>query len=123
MGYHQLDPDDLEPETGRSAAKRSIGSHLGLEKLGLNMYDVAPGEQAPLRYHYHTEQEEAFYVVEGELHVETEDGEFVVRAGELFVAEPNQPHRAYNPEGATDSVRTLAIGAPPVDDYEFPDEA
>lgn len=122
MGYHQIDPSDIEPDEGRSATRRSIANHLGLEKLGLNLYDIAPGEQAPLQYHYHTEQEEAFYVIEGELHVETEDGEFVVPAGELFVVEPDYPQRAYNPADATASVRTLAIGAPPVDDHKFPDE-
>ena len=122
MGYHRLDPDDVEAEAGRSATRRSLSDHLGLTKLGLNLYDIAPGEQAPLRYHYHTEQEEAFYVVEGELHVETEDGEIVVQAGELFVADPGHPHRAYNPDDATGPVRTLAVGAPPVDDYVFPDE-
>ncbi|MFB6202253.1 MAG: cupin domain-containing protein [Halorhabdus sp.] len=122
MGYHRLDPDDVEPDEGRSATRRSLGSHLGLSKLGLNLYDIDPGEQAPLRYHYHTEQEEAFYVLEGELHVETEEGEYVVPAGEFFVAEPDHPHRAYNPADASGPVRTLAIGAPPVDDHEFPDE-
>lgn len=123
MGYHRIDPDDIEPDEGRSATRRSISSHLGLSNLGLNLYEIAPGERAPIRYHYHTEQEEAFYVIEGELHVETEAGEFVVPAGELFVVEPNYPQCAYNPTDATAPVRMLAIGAPPVDDHVFPDEA
>lgn len=71
MGYHHLDPYDIEPDEGRSATSRSIAEHLGLTKLGVNFYDIAPGGQAPLRYHFHTEQEEIFYIIEGELYVET----------------------------------------------------
>jgi uncharacterized cupin superfamily protein len=120
MEYHHLDLYDIEPDEGRSATRRSIAEHLDLTKLGLNIYDLAPSEQAPLRYHYHTEQEEAFYVIEGDLHIETEEGEVVVKSDELFIVKPNSPQRAYNPAEAEDVVRMLAIGAPPVDDYEFP---
>lgn len=122
MGYHHVDPADVAPDEGRSATRRSIAEHLGLTKLGCNLYEITPGEQAPLRYHYHTEQEEVFYVIEGNLHVETADGEVVVAAGELFAVEPGSPQRAYNPADARSVVRTLIVGAPPVEDYEFPEE-
>ena len=72
----------------------------------------------PLAYHYHEQQEEAFFVVEGTLHVETPDTEFVVEAGEVFVAEPDSPHRAVNPDDASRPVRVFAVGAPAVDDVE-----
>ena len=121
MSYHHLDPDDIDSDEGQSATRRSIADHLGLTKLGINLYEIAPGEQSPLRYYYYTEQEEVFYIIEGDLHVDTEEGEYVVRRSKLFVTEPGSPQRAYNPGDAEDVVRTLAIGAPPVDDYEFPD--
>lgn len=122
MGYHHTRPGSVESESGRSATRRSIGESLGLEKLGVNLYDAAPGEQVPLKYHYHDEQEECFYVIEGELHVETEEGVYVVGTDELFVVEPGQPHRAFNPEDAGENVRMIAVGAPPVDDHHFPRE-
>lgn len=128
MGYHHVDPAALDQFDDRSADVRSISAAAGLEPrdapLGLRTYRAAPGDQLPLAYHYHDEQVEVFYVLEGELHVETPDGEFVVGTDEAFVIEPGNPHRAHNPAAATDDVRVLAIGAPSVDDahQHDPDE-
>lgn len=116
MAYHIVDPTELDPMPDRDATARSISEHAGLETLGLRLYHADPGEQIPLAYHYHDEQEEAFYTLKGELHVETPDGELVVPAGQLFVVNPGNPHRAYNPADATGSVEVLAVGAPSVDD-------
>ena len=116
MAYHVVDPDAIEPMPDRSATARSISDHVGLSVLGLRRYEAAPGEQVPLVYHYHDEQEEAFYVVAGELHVETPEREYVVPAGQVFVAEPGNPHRAFNPGDAEADVVVVAVGAPSVDD-------
>jgi mannose-6-phosphate isomerase-like protein (cupin superfamily) len=120
MGYHHVVTDDLEQFDDRPADVRSISTAAGLDyqgsPLGLRVYEVEPGEQLPLTYHYHDEQTEVFYVLEGTLHVETPEGDFAVEADEALVAEPESPHRAHNPEDADASVRALAIGAPTVDD-------
>jgi mannose-6-phosphate isomerase-like protein (cupin superfamily) len=120
MGYHHVVTDDLDQFDDRPTDVRSISTAAGLDyedsPLGLRVYDVDPDEQLPLTYHYHDEQTEVFYVLEGTLHVETPEEEFLVGADEAFVAEPESPHRAYNPEGADASVRVLAVGAPSVDD-------
>lgn len=116
MGYHVVDPRTLEPMPDRDATARSISEHVGLETVGLRLYRAEPGEQIPLAYHYHDEQEEAFYVIAGELHVETPEGELVVPAGQLFVVTPGDPHRTFNPDDAADAVEVLAVGAPSVDD-------
>lgn len=129
MGYHVVSANDVEPMAGRSAEARPIGEAAGLSrrdaKLGIRVYTADPGEQLPRMYHYHDEQIEVFYVLEGTLHVETPDQEFVVPADHAFFAEPGSPHRAFNPEDASDSVRVLALGAPSVEDghaYEPEDE-
>ena len=120
MGYHHIDPDDLEQWDDRPADVRSISAAAGLDyqdsKLGMRVYGADPGQQLPLGYHYHDEQVEAFYVLEGTLHVETPEGEFEVGADEAFVVEPGSPQRAFNPDDATGRVRVIAVGAPPVDD-------
>lgn len=116
MAYHVVDPEDVEPLPDRDATARSISDHVGLEMLGLRRYTAAPGEQLPLSYHVHEEQEEAFYVTAGELHVETPEREYVVPAGQVFIAEPKSPHRAFNPDDAEDDAMVLAVGAPSVDD-------
>ncbi|WP_181691412.1 cupin domain-containing protein [Natronomonas sp. LN261] len=120
MGYHHVVTDDLEQWDDRDADVRSISAAAGLDDegapVGLRVYEADPGHQLPLAYHSHDEQTEAFYVLEGALSVETPEGTFVVEADEAFVVEPGSAHRAYNPDGAEESVRVLAIGAPTVDD-------
>lgn len=120
MGYTIVDPDDLDQWDDRPVDVRSVSVAAGLDyqdaPLGLRVYEAEPGEQLPLSYHYHDEQVEVFYVISGELSVETPDGEFTIATDQLFIVEPKHPHRAHNPETASDPVRVLAIGAPSVDD-------
>lgn len=116
MGYHHVDPDDLDPLSGRSAEAVSIANAVEHLVLGSRRYVAEPGEQLPLAYHVHTHQEELFYVIEGELHVETPEGEYVVGEGEVFAVDPGNPHRAFNPEDADETVRVFAVGTPSVDD-------
>ncbi|NHN60619.1 MULTISPECIES: cupin domain-containing protein [Halorussus] len=116
MGYHVIDPEAVEPTPDRPCVQRAVGDEAGLENAAVNLYEVEPGEQIPLAYHYHDDQEEVFYVESGELRVETPEGEQVVPAGHLFVVEPDSPQRAFVPEDADEPVRTLVVGAPSVDD-------
>lgn len=120
MGYHHIDPADLDQWDDRPADVRSISAAAGLDyqdsKLGMRVYEAEPGQQLPLGYHSHDEQVEAFYVLEGTLHVETPEGVFEVGADEAFVVEPGSPQRAFNPDEADGAVRVIAVGAPTVDD-------
>jgi mannose-6-phosphate isomerase-like protein (cupin superfamily) len=125
MGYHLVDPDDLEQWDDRPTDVRSLSVAAGLEfqnsPLGMRVYDLAPGEAPGLAYHYHDEQVEAFYVLEGELHVETPEREYVVEPDQALFVDPESPQRAFNPEESSDRVRVLAIGAPSVDDVHQSD--
>ena len=128
MGYHVVDTDELDQWDDRDVDVRSISAAVGLDyqdaPLGLRVYEAEPGQQLPLAYHYHDEQVEAYYVLEGRLHVETPEGEFVVGTDEAFVVDPGSPHRAHNPADAEGSVRVLAVGAPTVDDaHEYEPES
>lgn len=117
MGYHVIDPDDIEPAPDRPSEMRYVSEAAGMENLGLRLYRVEPGEEIPLSgLHYHDRQEEAFYVLGGELRVETPDREYVVNEGEVFVAEPESPHRAFNDSSASEVAVVLGLGAPPVSD-------
>lgn len=116
MGYHHVAVGALEPTPGRPSVQRSIGDAAGLDRFSLHRYEVDPGEQIPLAYHVHDEQEEAFYVLSGTLAVETPDEEYRVDADEVLVVEPGSPQRAYNPASAGEPVTVLAVGAPVVDD-------
>lgn len=123
-----MESQGILPRSGRRlAGGRSFG-HASFERQPPRAHEaraqsllIAPGEQTPLRYHYHTEQEEVFYIIEGDLHVGTERGEVVVSAGELFAVEPGFLQRTYNPPDATGVIRTLVVGVPAVADSEFPE--
>jgi quercetin dioxygenase-like cupin family protein len=114
MGYRVLDPEAVDPDPDRPCELRRLSAPAGLDSVAVNRFVAAPGEQIPLAYHYHTEQEEAFYVLDGRIEVETPDGVHEVPAGHLFAADPESPHRAYAPEDAAGPATVLAIGAPPV---------
>ncbi len=122
MGYQVLDPETIDPTPDRPCVHRSIDDAAGLSAVAMNVYEADPGEQLPLSYHYHDEQEEAFYVLSGTLSVETPEGVRSVEADEVFVADSDSPHRAYNADDAEGPVRVLAIGAPPVEDDAHPYE-
>jgi len=115
MGYHHIDPDDLPASPDHPCDRRPVTEAAELAQLALAVYTMEPGEQLPTTYHYHEQREEAFYVVHGTLAVETPDREYTVEPGELFVAEPESPHRAHNPADADDPVRVVGAGAPNAD--------
>jgi len=117
MGYHVVDPDTLDSEPNRPSTMRYVSEAVGMENMGLRVYDVAPGEEIPVSgLHYHDEQEEVFYVVDGTLSVETPERTYQVETGQFFVAEPESPHRAYNDGDAEIAARIIGIGAPPGND-------
>ncbi|MFC6837321.1 cupin domain-containing protein [Halomarina ordinaria] len=120
MSYRVVDADDLDPEPDRPCTLQRLSAPADLDGVALNRFEAAPGEQLPLAYHYHDEQEEAFYVLEGTLSVETPAGTYTVPAGSLFACDPGDPQRAYNPADADGSVSVLAIGVPPAADDVHP---
>ena len=120
MGYDVVDSRAVSPAEDRPCELRRLTSATDLSSLAVNRYRAEPGEQIPLKYHYHDEQEEAFYVLSGTLAVETPEGTHAVASGSVFTATPGSPHRAHNPEEADEAVEVLAIGAPTVDDAVHP---
>lgn len=112
MSYHVVDMDEIESHPSHESDRRSLRQVLELEHVGLSRYHAEPGEQIPQEYHYHDTQEELLYVVSGEMYVETPDEVFTVGADEVFVAEPESPHRAYNPTDANERLLVVAIGGP-----------
>lgn len=98
-----------EHEDGESQPQPSRGPH----RIGLRVYRAEAGEALGGldQMHYHEEQEETFYVVDGELAVETPEGTYTVQAGQALVIEPESPQRAYVPADAS-GAHIVAIGAP-----------
>lgn len=116
MGYRVVETESIAPEPDRPCECRKLSAPGGLTAMAINRFRAVPGEQIPLAYHYHETQQEAFYVLDGTLSVETPDGTYEVGTDDLFVVDPECPQRAYNPADADAPVTVLAIGAPPADD-------
>ncbi len=115
MGYRVVDVDSVDPEPDRPCECRKLSDPGGLDAVAVNRFRAEPGEQLPLAYHVHERQEEAFYVLDGTLYVETPERTYAVSAGDLFAVDPGSPQRAHNPADADAPVTVLAVGAPPAD--------
>lgn len=60
--------------------KRALGNAVGLKSFGVNLTELPPGTWSAQR-HWHTRQDEFIYVVDGELVLVTDDGEFTLKPG------------------------------------------
>lgn len=108
--YRKLGVDDVENTSNSSRVKRELDEAVGATAFGLNYYVADPGEQIPWGRHRHPDHEEAFYVLSGELQVETPEDEFSVGADELFFVPENRWNRAV--AVGNEPCRLLALGAP-----------
>lgn len=116
MGYNVIDSKSIDPRDGLSGDHYYLDDAVDLQRLSVQLVEADPGESfAP--YHSHRESEEVFYVLDGRLHVETPEEEYLVAAGEWFAVEPNNPLRPFNPEDARGPVRALLINAK-LDDFD-----
>ena len=102
--------DDVERFMGPASVKRPIARALETEHMGLNYYELEPGDAFAFGYHSHGDQEEVFYIQQGTVTFETEDGPVSAEAGEAVRFGPGEFQRGVN-EG-DERVVGLAIGAP-----------
>jgi uncharacterized cupin superfamily protein len=89
---------------------RILTNALGATDVAINRYDLAPGGRIG-GYHAHHDQEEVFYVLSGQLTLETEDGDVRVGPDEAVYFDRGEFHFAYN--AGDEPVRSIALGAPP----------
>ena len=123
MEYEVVDLEDA-PVTDLSEIEalppdldiRPVGDLLGLEQMRATVWYFEPGEE--IQYHAHSEQEELYYVVEGEFSVKlgrSGEEEYVdVEAGALWAAGPEIGH-GHRYVGDDRGV-VLSVGAPAVED-------
>lgn len=119
MGYHIVSVDGIEPHPEHECDRRTLSAAVDLEHVGMSIYTAEPGDQIPQHYHLHEVQEEVFYVVEGEMHVETPEETFEVENNQVFVVEPGYYHRAFNPDTADETLRVVVVGGPNVRDGQI----
>lgn len=74
-GYPSAYADGFE---GR--LKRALTPFLGLTQLGMNLTTLEPGARSSHR-HWHREEDEAVYILDGEVTLVTDEGETLLSAG------------------------------------------
>jgi len=72
-------PEPFKSRMGDRIKKR-LGDACGLTKFGVNLVTLGSGGQSALR-HWHTQEDEFVYVLEGEVVLVTNDGEQVLTTG------------------------------------------
>jgi uncharacterized cupin superfamily protein len=86
-----LDPAALAPRVGSSypapfdrpcatRERRALGDSLGLTQFGVNLMTLPPGAWSSQR-HWHSDEDEFVYVLEGEVTLVTDRGEQLLTAG------------------------------------------
>jgi uncharacterized cupin superfamily protein len=77
--------------------KQALGDVIGLTQFGVNITRISPGAASALR-HWHEQEDEFIFVLEGELMLVENDGEMVLKAGEAagFKAGSGIAHRLIN---------------------------
>ena len=125
-------PDDVGennftsyPEPHRAANQmrhnRRLGDYAGLRNFGVNLTRIVPGGQSSYR-HAHSRQDEFIFVLEGEVVLQTNDGEQILKPGMCagFPAGCGDAHRFVNRSVA--DARLLVIGDRSTDDeISYPD--
>lgn len=89
--------------------RRALGDPNGLTKFGVNLTEMTPGAISALR-HWHSEEDEFIYIIEGTPTLVTDAGEETLRPGmcACFPAGSGDGHRLENRSDAV--VRYLEVG-------------
>jgi len=100
---------------------RRLGDHAGLHNFGVNLTRIVPGGQSSYR-HAHSRQDEFIYVLEGEVVLQTNDGEQILRPGMCagFPAGTGDAHRFVN-RSARDAVLLVIGDRSSGDEITYPD--
>ena len=102
-------PPHDERVAGRS--KKRLGDAVGVTQFGVNLTTLKPGSASTLR-HWHENEDEFVYVLEGELTLIEDEGETILKAGDAagFKAGVANGHCLVNRSGATQSSSRSARG-------------
>jgi len=88
----------------RGRHKQALGDGVGLTQFGVNITRISPGAASAL-LHWHEQEDEFIYMLEGELVLVENDGEVVLKPGDAagFKAGSGNAHRLIN-RGSRDAV-------------------
>lgn len=107
---NEADVERIERSHGEAFASRRarLGEAAGGEDLGCSLYEIPPGK-SHCPYHYHSANEEAVYVLEGEGTLRSPAGKTVISEGDYvaFLTGLDGAHRIEN--SADETLRYLCF--------------
>ena len=112
------------PFSGPAQARerRALGDAGGLSQFGVNLLTLPPGAWSSQR-HWHSDEDEFVWVLEGELTLITEAGEEILRVGDCaaFKAGEADGHHLVNRSDAPARVLEIGTRDPDRDRTVYPD--
>jgi uncharacterized cupin superfamily protein len=112
VSYKLVHRDDCETNGGWRLVRRT----LDLRSFGINIVDIAPGEQIPEHDETERDQEELFFVLEGDATLVIDGEEHAAAAGTLARLDPEHARTVRNP--GPGAVSVLIASAPRASGYE-----
>ncbi len=113
-GWKHIPLSGVERNPEKPGKRWEISPELGIETFNLNVAVLDPEERlSQNQFHYHENQQELFFVVEGRCRVETREESFEMGIDEAVVFEKGEAgaHVVYNP--FEEPCKLVAIGWPP----------
>lgn len=127
-----VDPASLPEESGSPYPKphdalvvgrhrRRLSPALGLSAFGVNIVRIEPGANSSAR-HWHSEQDEFVYILEGEATLVTDEGETTLTAGMAAGFPAGNPNGHTLANRSDREVLAMEVGnRPRVEDVTYPD--
>ncbi len=114
-------PDEFKA-TVAGRRRQRVGNAAGLKNFGVNLTTLEPGSQSALR-HWHSNQDEFIYILQGEVVMVTDEGEQMLRPGDMagFAAGVENGHHLINRSDAPAVYLEVGDRSAP-DRAEYPDD-
>jgi uncharacterized cupin superfamily protein len=106
MSFTLIHCDDCETAGNWTLVRRT----LELQSFGVNLVDLAPGEQIPEHDETERDQEELFYIVSGSPTLVVDGEDHRTRAGTFARLDPEHPRTVRN--DGEESATVLIVSAP-----------
>jgi uncharacterized cupin superfamily protein len=112
VSYKLVHRDDCETTGGWRLVRRT----LDLGSFGINIVDIAPGEQIPEHDETERDQEELFFVLSGDATLVIDGEDHAAGAGTLARLDPEHKRTVRN--SGSDTASVLIASAPRSSGYE-----
>jgi uncharacterized cupin superfamily protein len=89
--------------------RKRLGSAAGLDQFGVNLTTLKPGAASALR-HWHEQEDELIFVLEGEVVLIEDGGETVLKPGEAAGFKANNPNGHHLVNKSTRDAIYLEVG-------------